>query len=157
MTSAIAVNENWEKNSREWSEIKQRLAGIGCIPAQLDSLRVRVPLRLWEKGAFFKNPFMMYLSASHCIRAVPLFLWPEYIRSLRGLWGLHPADEELLLRTATEVPGDERHRWSIPIELALRAQLGGENRRVIFTTQEAWVELWEANLWETQIKKLCFQ
>jgi len=61
--------------------------------------------------------------------------------------------KELVLQSATEIVADMRQRWTIPVELALRANLGGDHSEVVITAQHFWLELWASHHWETRWAK----
>jgi len=89
-----------------------------------------------------------------CLRATPRFLWSASVHELKAQLPPALSDstfQEVVLQSATEIRADARHRWTIPVELALRAHLEAASERITFVACEVWIELWSTSVREQRM------
>jgi len=143
--------------SEAWRAAQNALFGVGCHSLQLDGFRLHLPAPLRERlSSRIANPWLISIGIERHLRVVPKDLWSEYVRRLaHELTQVSSATflYQLIVQSAVEITIDRANRWSIPVSLANKVDLGGANNRVMILPTDAWIEIWEARHWEHQVKE----
>src|SRR6266487_2601753 len=99
----------------------------------LRGLRLHLPAALRERlSLWVAKPWVISIGIEGHLRVLPEELWSKYIRRLaheiiRASPGtlLHP----VIIQSAVKITIDRTNRWSIPVSLANKVEIGGANNR----------------------------